>query len=47
MKQQPSLTGRALPAAALMIGFYVPAIGIASGLLWIAYASVWSSWVPR
>jgi heat shock protein HtpX len=38
MTKQPSMTGRALMAVGLMIGFYVLAIGIAFGLLWIPYA---------
>ena len=38
MTSQPSMTGRALMAVGLMIGFYVLAIGIAFGLLWIPYA---------
>src|SRR5262245_47358478 len=36
----PSLTGRALLALALMVGFYVLALGIAAGLLWIPYMEV-------
>ena len=38
MTPQPSLTGRALIAVGLMIGFYVLALGIGLGLLWIPYA---------
>ena len=36
----PSLTGRALLAVGLMVGFYVLALGIAAGLLWIPYAEM-------
>jgi heat shock protein HtpX len=38
MTPRPSLTGRALVAVGLMIGFYVLAVGIGLGLLWIPYA---------
>jgi heat shock protein HtpX len=38
MTPRPSLTGRALVAVGLMIGFYVLALGIGLGLLWIPYA---------
>ena len=34
------LLGRAVLALALLIGFYVIAVGIAGGLLWIPYAEV-------
>src|SRR5262245_13835004 len=40
MNTQPSLTGRALLAVALMIGFYVLAIAMALALFWIPYAVV-------
>jgi hypothetical protein len=33
-----SLTARAIVAVFLMIGFYLLALGLASGLLWLAYA---------
>src|SRR5262249_41537284 len=33
-----SLTTRALTAVLLMVGFYLFALGIAAGLVWIAYA---------
>ena len=36
----PSLAGRAILAVALMIGFYVLALGLASILLFIAYAEI-------
>jgi len=40
MPSSPSLMGRALVAVALMIGFYLLAIGLAAGLLYIPYAEV-------
>ncbi len=44
----PSLAGRAILAIALMIGFYVLALGLASILLFIAYAEiVWGNRVDR
>jgi len=33
-----SLTTRAIVAILLMVGFYILALGISAGLLWIAYA---------
>ena len=38
MSDRPSLTGRVVLAVALMVGFYVLALGMALGLLWIPYA---------
>jgi Zn-dependent protease with chaperone function len=40
MKSSPSLVGRALLAVLLMIGFYLLAVAIACGLLYIPYAEV-------
>ena len=40
MPSSPSLAGRALVAVALMIGFYLLAIGLAAGLLYIPYLEV-------
>lgn len=37
-RRSPSLAARAVLALALMVGFYVVAIGIAFGLLYIPYA---------
>lgn len=39
-KPAPSLAGRAALTLALMIGFYVLALAIVAGLLWIPYAQV-------
>ncbi len=38
MSSSPSLAGRAALAVALMIGFYVLALAMAAGLLWLPYA---------
>jgi Zn-dependent protease with chaperone function len=38
--KQPSLAARAVLAVALMIGFYVLALGVAGGLLFIPYAEI-------
>lgn len=38
MSSSPSLAGRATLALALMIGFYVLALAMAAGLLWLPYA---------
>lgn len=40
MTSSPSLAGRALLAVALMIGFYILAVAIACGLLYIPYAEL-------
>jgi Zn-dependent protease with chaperone function len=40
MERQVSFAGRALTAVALMIGFYLLAIGMAAALLWVVYAEV-------
>jgi heat shock protein HtpX len=40
MTSSPSLAGRALLAVVLMIGFYILAVGIALGLLYIPYAEM-------
>lgn len=39
-RKRPSLVGRAILAIVLMIGFYVLAIGIAAGLLYLPYAEI-------
>src|SRR6185503_17304518 len=38
MTSSPSLAGRALLAVVLMIGFYILAVAIAAGLIYIPYA---------
>ena len=38
-----SLAWRALVAAALLVGFYILALGTAAGLLWIPYFQ-WTRW---
>lgn len=38
MITRPSLQGRAALAVALLIGFYLLALGVAGGLLYIPYA---------
>ncbi len=40
MKSSPSVAGRALLAVVLMVGFYLLALAIAGGLLWIPYAEI-------
>src|SRR5690349_7774928 len=40
MTASPSLAGRALLAVVLMIGFYILAVAIAAGLIYITYAEV-------
>ena len=38
--KRASLVGRSIVAIALLVGFYVMALGIAAGLLWLVYAQV-------
>ncbi len=38
--KQPSMVGRAISAIVLMVGFYVLALSIAAGRLWLIYAQV-------
>src|SRR6185369_1571909 len=40
MRSSPSLAGRAVLALVLMVGFYILALSIAAGLLYIPYAEL-------